>query len=130
MGYTHYYEVVKPLTKEVLADISEKTKKIVELAKEDDIVICNGMGEEGSEPTMTSTYISLNGCETSEEDLSHETFILTLEDRGFQFCKTNRKPYDAVVISILKYCKDNYSEYFKIYSDGGKDIFDIAPYIV
>jgi hypothetical protein len=129
MGYTHYWEIKKPLTEEVLKDISEKTQQIVDLAKEDGIIICNGMGEEGSEPTITPTYISLNGCETEEEDNSHESFYIRLEDKGFQFCKTARKPYDAVVVSILKYCKDNYSEYFKISSDGG-DIFNIVPYDV
>ena len=129
MGYTHYWEIKKPLTDELLKDISEKTQQIVDLAKEDGIIICNGMGEEGSEPTITPTYISLNGCETEEEDNANESFYLSLEDKGSHFCKTARKPYDAVVVSILKYCKDTYPEYFKISSDGG-DIFNIVPYDV
>ena len=130
MGYTHYWEIKKPLTEEVLKDISEKTQQIVALAKEDGIVICNGMGEEGSEPTITPTCVSLNGCESEEEDNAHETFYLSLEDIGFQFCKTARKPYDAVVVSVLKYCKNNYSEYFKISSDGGDEVFYHTPYKV
>lgn len=126
MGYTHYWDIRKPLTEKVLGDIAEKTRNIIGLAKEDGINIVGGLGYFGSEPIIQSDEICLNG----EGDDSHETFYLKVGEKGFGFTKTARKPYDAVVTSILKYCKDTYPTYFNVSSDGGKDAIDCAPYDV
>jgi len=62
-----------------------------------------------------NNFISFNG--DKQNDLDHETFIFTqikrekydyetdddYDDLGaFNFCKTNRKPYDALVWNILR----------------------------
>jgi hypothetical protein len=96
MGYTNYWTLSKnrPVAdKKLLAQFAAKTIEI------SGINICGWDGRE--EPVITTANkISLNGCE-ADDNASHESFVL-YEDG---FCKTARKPYDAVVKSILIYAK-------------------------
>ena len=48
----------------------------------------------------TLNLISING--THENDLSHETFFISNNGDGWNFCKTARKPYDYAVREIIK----------------------------
>jgi hypothetical protein len=48
---------------------------------------------------VSTTGIRLNG--SSKDDNDHETLVIDPEESGFAFCKTARKPYDAVVCAIL-----------------------------
>ena len=89
MGYTRYWENSKNL-------IDDKTletiKNIIDIAKQDyniDIDV----------KALTNMYIKLNGDEN--KGLDHEDFVIDLTP-GFNFCKTNEKPYDIVVNAILK----------------------------
>jgi hypothetical protein len=89
MGFTRYWENSKNL-------IDDKTletiKNIIDIAKQDyDIDI--------DVKALTNMYIKLNGDES--KDLDHEDFVIDLTP-GFNFCKTNEKPYDIVVNAILK----------------------------
>ena len=89
MGYTRYWKNSKNL-------IDDKTletiKNIIDIAKQDyDIDI--------DVKTLTNMYIKLNGDEN--KGLDHEDFVIDLTP-GFNFCKTNEKPYDVVVNAILK----------------------------
>lgn len=89
MGFTRYWENSKNL-------IDDKTletiKNIIDIAKQDyDIDI--------DVKALTNMYIKLNGDES--KDLEHEDFVIDLTP-GFNFCKTNEKPYDIVVNAILK----------------------------
>ena len=89
MGFTRYWENSKNL-------IDDKTletiKNIIDIAKQDyDIDI--------DVKALTNMYIKLNGDES--KDLEHEDFVINLTP-GFNFCKTNEKPYDIVVNAILK----------------------------
>lgn len=104
MGFTRYWtREEKPLTKEfvnkVRQIIAENEEKGIELAGWDG----NGTA------CVTEHLISFNG----KGDNSHETFILNnnfewdeFQRRhgweGYAFCKTARKPYDAVVKRILE----------------------------
>lgn len=58
--------------------------------------ICSGWDGSGT-PEITATEISFNG--TGED--SHETFCITKAASEFTFCKTARKPYDAVCLAVL-----------------------------
>ena len=89
MGYTRYWENSKNL-------IDDKTletiKNIIDIAKKDydiDIDI----------KSLTNELVMLNGDEN--KGLDHEDFVIDLKS-GFNFCKTNEKPYDIVVNAILK----------------------------
>lgn len=89
MGFTRYWENSKNL-------IDDKTletiKNIIDIAKQDyDIDI--------DVKALTNMYIKLNGDES--KGLDHEDFVIDLTP-GFNFCKTNEKPYDIVVNAILK----------------------------
>lgn len=89
MGYTRYWEnTKKPIDNETL----ETIKNIIDIAKQDyDIDI--------DVKSLTNELIILNGDES--KDLDHEDFVINLKS-GFNFCKTNEKPYDVVVNAILK----------------------------
>ena len=54
--------------------------------------------------------------------------MLTKDGNVFNFCKTARKPYDAVVTSILKYLYFNFPDHFKIDSDGDMEAIISGPY--
>lgn len=77
------------------------------------IYIAGGNGE--GEPVFTKDLICFNG----KGDDSHETFAIRQKgNEGYEFCKTNRKPYDLMVcISILR-LKHHFPE-SDISSDGG-----------
>lgn len=91
MGYTHYHsEMKRPLNKGEVGVI----KKIIKASK---VKIVGGMGEEGTKPIVEYGVIKLNGL----GDDSHET--LWINTGKGDFCKTNRKPYDVVVVAILHY---------------------------
>lgn len=78
--------------------------------------------------TYRGDAIQFNGLDGQD----HETFVLsryknkTVDYEGcdptFNFCKTNRKPYDAVVWSLLcfaRYIKED-KDTFKISNDNGE----------
>ena len=93
MGYTNYWNLEKTeFTEEFLEDV----KKIIDLANGSGIDLANGSGFEGTKPIIEKEVISLNGMEPED----YETFYLGGE-KGFGFCKTARRPYDAVVKAIL-----------------------------
>lgn len=89
MGFTRYWENSNKL-------IDDKTletiKNIINIAKED-------YGIDIDVKALTNMYIKLNGDEN--KGLDHEDFVIDLKS-GFNFCKTNEKPYDIVVNAILK----------------------------
>lgn len=92
MGYTHYF---KNLT--VDETFAEAIREFVTAAESHGVRICGGLGD--GEPHVGADYVSLNG--DGEEGLDHETFYLPSKPEGFNFCKTWRKPYDAVVVASL-----------------------------
>lgn len=106
MGYTHYFRGAPVITEDAIEDI----RKIIEASG---VSIVGGYGDAGTEPILTAGKIVLNG----EEEDSHETLFLTDSDTGFNFTKTARKPYDAVVgAALLRVLED--SPNFEVSSDG------------
>jgi hypothetical protein len=126
MGYSHYYDQKRSLTTKEWNDLVDATHLIIFNAKEDGIVVKNGMGEKS--PDITAKEIVLNG--DASMGLDYETFAINKKkgERTFGFCKTNRNPYDKVVVSILNYLKINLPDAFDISSDGGDEAIDDAPY--
>ena len=144
MGYTHYWtfksnaghpckiSTIKngaekfknavALFKECLKTLNGKTKKVVWVYKTKDykltekvsMGLCNGWGKKGTKPTITDTLVSFNGCGKN----SHETCYISLEDAGFNFCKTARKPYDTAVCVCLLCFKHYFGKNMKLESDG------------
>lgn len=100
MGYTNYFTKNKKATASQWNQLIDDAKLIFEKANEQGIEL-TGCGL-GPVPIADKKkkMIFFNG--TTENDLCHETFSLQKnQDSMWDFCKTARKPYDAVVKAIL-----------------------------
>jgi hypothetical protein len=115
MGYTHYWTFKKSPAE--IADGKQKFANAVALFKEglkklQDIPLGNGFGK--VEPIITDTEVCFNG-KTPED---YETCAMSLESKGFDFCKTARRPYDPVVCLLLLCMADAFGNDFEYSSDG------------
>ena len=115
MGYTHYMGHHTAFTDTQWLKLCEFTKAAI-LAT--DIPIGDAMGE-GGEPEISDECIHFNGV---GED-SYEDFYLSHRKPHSSFCKTERKPYDAVVVAVLLYANEIARDHIASTSDG--DIFSI-----
>jgi hypothetical protein len=111
MGYTHYFTQERSISvadwKSVLTDIQQ----ILNYAQHEcGIPLANGMGEAKTSPVFSKTHFAFNGL----GDDSHETLHISRAKQtkpqypgdnrpNWSFCKTARKPYDAVVTAVLCY---------------------------
>lgn len=111
MGYTHYFEGIGFLDDETLAE----AKLIMTAAANKGIVIRGWDGNDA--PFIEDGFISLNGDESTDND--YESFEIG-RDKKWSFCKTARRPYDAVVGAILIAVKQHQPD-AKITSDGNWD---------
>lgn len=131
MGYTHYID--RPIdnagTPEQFGRLALDAKRIIEQAQADGIRVRGGDGF--GEPEFNEAFFSINGDGSAfidGRDLAHETFYWAGqpehkewrvgEPTYFNFCKTNHKPYDAVVTAILIRAKVIYGDSVQIGSDG------------
>lgn len=106
MGYSHYYHQKRDYTqeewKQLQADVSTLLKYVEHRAG---ILIRNWNGSDKA--TISRDVINFNGA----GDDSCENFIIERErktcehtgQKGYHYCKTNRKPYDTVVTALLCY---------------------------
>ena len=99
MGYTHYWRKVNDITEEHVDAINSIINRY---EKETGKKIVNDLGEAGTQPLITTDLVALNG----EEDESCEALYLKPHQKGFQFCKTNRRSYNEVVCAVLAYLDD------------------------
>ena len=116
MGYTHYWENnANVIPVEAILIIRE----IVDQAYAGGVIQVehNRTGL----PIVTERLIRFNGV----GELGHETFRFDVDDvyrthegHHFAFCKTNQKPYDAVVMKVLIVLKWALKELVTIRSDG------------
>jgi hypothetical protein len=97
VGYTHYHTQHQEIPAETWAAIRADAERLIEAARLGDVAICGWDGT--GDPVHDEQEIRLNGSAVG--DLDHETFALERAGSGFAFCKTARKPYDAVVAGIL-----------------------------
>ena len=94
MGYTHYFTPTKTATQEQWEAFTKKAKEIIDAFG----TVYNWDGtEEGA--VITDKSIGFNGCAEDGED--HETFLINFNSGEWDFCKTARKPYDAVCVALL-----------------------------
>jgi hypothetical protein len=90
-------------------------------------------GPSGNGPVqIDSEVIALNGCAADNQD--YESFVLDRmpvapdydknpKDGIFNFCKTEYRNYDPVVVSILAVAELIAPDAIKLSSDGGKEVF-------
>ena len=92
MGYTHYWELPE-IGKETWAKIQAASKEVVA-----EVTNLQLEYDNPDPPLVDSDYIRFNG----QGSAGHETFFLERDGlRGFNFCKTARKPYDEAVTAVL-----------------------------
>lgn len=113
MGYTHYWRAGKTADwTAAYPQIQLDAVKIVKAAQERGIALGDATGE--GKPVITEGHLRLNGV----GDEGHESFILPSSLRGFDFCKTARKPYDVVVTAILLRAHHHAPAGIEVSSDG------------
>ena len=115
MGYTHYWTFKKSPAE--IADGKQKFANAVAIFKDglkklQDIPLGDGMGN--GEPIITDTAVCFNG--KAPED--YETCYIAIESKGFDFCKTARRPYDPAVCLLLLCMADAFGDDFEYSSDG------------
>ena len=94
MGFTRYWNRTE---KQITKDFVDTVKDIVAESQKDGIQIRDGEGT--GTPVITTQGIFLNG--DASNGLDYESFVLTNFGGGFDFCKTQGKPYDKVVARVL-----------------------------
>jgi hypothetical protein len=114
MGYTHYLQPKKKTTKAQFKKIVADVKKIENHLASVGLVLYDGRGEKKG-VVYADDYLAFNGC----GDESHETFYFDLSS-DFQFCKTNRKPYDIAVCMAMIAIKEHVKD-IEVSSDGDFD---------
>jgi len=95
MGYTHYWTVSRPFTDAEWTSVLVSVKTAISRGKDAGIEVAGWDGE--GKPQVDAEKISLNG----KADDSFETFTIERSASNFEFCKTGRRDYDAVVVAIL-----------------------------
>ncbi|MHB8319958.1 MAG: hypothetical protein ACYDEP_12145 [Acidimicrobiales bacterium] len=98
MGYTNYFKQHRAFSGEEWNAIVTSAKAVVAEAEKSSVALADWNGREG-EPEFSESRIAFNGA----GDERHESFALnhSPEKDAFDFCKTERKPYDGVVKAVL-----------------------------
>ena len=103
-GYSNYWKQSEDFTSSEWSKIVRLAKATIKKAEKQGVVIRDGWGK--GRPVVNNKEIYLNGY--AKNNLDHETFLITKEVNKRPFVqyasgltKTNRKPYDAVVATIL-----------------------------
>ncbi len=108
-GYTHYWKWLEPPPKDALEKCIAEMAKVV-ASERGNLAGSNGKGQ----PTIEKYVIEFNGV----GEMAHEPFSFP-EKIGFNFCKTQWKPYDRVVTACLLIARDYFSQdVLQISSDG------------
>jgi hypothetical protein len=124
MGYTRYYEVTGQIDPQKFEKYSEDCKVICdEITKQTGHRLANWEGED--DPEFTSDEVRFNGV----GDNAHETFALGKDSSGFNFTKTQRKPYDHHVLACLLLAKEYFGENIHVSSDGDNNDKEIESLI-
>ena len=114
-GYTNYWEQSEDFTNSEWSKIVRLAKATIKKAEKLGIVIRDGWGK--GKPKVNNNEISIN-CD-AENNLDHETFRITKKlNDDWDFTKTARKPYDAVVATILVGIQKITPEKFEPRADG------------
>lgn len=128
MGYTHYWYVRRDADPEKLAEAGREMGRAVEAST---VPLADWNGEGRPQVGSEDGTVRFNG-QGPEDD--HETFAWPpdladpqeyLSQMGggyvFTFCKTARKPYDAVVVACLLRAKAILGDAIRVHTDAGDE---------
>lgn len=113
MGFTRYFEYAPTaITDETWQSFCTDVRKILDTVERGDIPLGNGLGE--GRPVVNDRTVIFNGAGDGQYESLHITrdapdpsdqFFYRrykeLGDRVWDFCKTERKPYDVAVAAVL-----------------------------
>jgi len=128
MGYTHYWTQQRHFTDEEWTKICARAYKVFKDAEADGVALSYECDEPERAPLVDGEMIRFNGAGDEE---GYETFILSkravpsfqAQTQGkvdvFNFCKTEHRPYDKAVVSILAIVKKIAPTACRVSSDGG-----------
>ena len=94
MGYTHSWALKSPIDTEAFVSAVEDIKRIRKALK---LPIRGAHGS--GKPVLQADCICFNG--DAKTGGAYETFRVALSSPEWDFCKTNRKPYDLMVCCSL-----------------------------
>jgi hypothetical protein len=135
MGYTHYWTHKKRFTNDQWDTIRTDVNAIIVMSQADGVEFGDAFGEKPLDNLTqcwgTDSVLVFNGL----ADDAHETFVIQQNrceqkywqdksQRGWAFCKTARKPYDAAVVACLAYLVSVYPTHFSASSDGNVSDWD------
>ena len=106
MGYTNYWTKKRAFTDDEWKRVKDEYKCLKEMGE--GIII---------DESKNNDEIIFNG--NSIGDLDHETFYINKKNdkESFNFCKTNRKPYDLAVWHLLYFINNETGAMKKISRD-------------
>lgn len=121
MGYTHYFRLNSTLDKETINKICNDTEKLLENLSS---IVCFDPDEENSQPKIDSEngVLMFNGKGSD----CYEDFHLDMKRTGFNFCKTNYKPYDLAVCGTLLILAEHALDSIELSSDGDIEDYNNA----
>lgn len=114
MGYTHYFKQSKPVSDKQWEAFEKDAKILLEYAPKHLGIILVSNDSNGI--ILNSERINMNG--DPDRNLDHETFYMDKDYKEFNFCKTNQKPYDLIVCSLLLLAHEHMPNHHDICSDG------------
>ena len=124
MGYTHYWTFNKKVKDITNGESAFKTavelfKRGLEIASDKHNLyypdlLGNGVGL--GEPIIEDDKLIFNGKRPDD----YETFAITTESEGFDFCKTARYPYDVFVCLALLCFEYVFGDKIGVSSDGDR----------
>ena len=137
MGYTNYFKPTREVTEQefkqfvsacrkLYKNLPEKTNMAGGYHEDDPLQIAGGDGT--GKPEFNKNFVCFNGL---GDELNHEGFIIEIENKEWDFCKTDRKPYDLLVMACLiaawqfidyRFSSDGFHDY-----KGEKHIEDLQP---
>ncbi len=141
MGYTHYWTQSRSFTKAEWQTMRVAALQIMGGAEARGIFLGDAQGKTWSGDELFSND---SFCFNGANDESYETFCVRRKMRGasydgedmsegaFGCCKTGFlgiRPYDAVVVSILRMMRQVAPGAIDISSDGGEAAFAEAPFV-
>lgn len=114
MGYSHYTEQLKDCPPHEWEQITTAFKKLNSIALLNNQQVIQREADNSALPHVDEHCIVFNGI----GDDAHETFVLEGTGRGFNCCKTARKPYDDYVTAVLTLAQFYSPDTWIISSDG------------
>ena len=122
MGYTHHWKFRDEIAPENLENGNERFAqaaylgvKLCDKVRSMGISICDGAGGP-FRPAFSRGKVVFNGDASKDEN--YETFEMRPDDGGYNFCKTEYRPYDLLVCLMLLAFKHFFGDDFIYWSDG------------